>query len=69
VGSVACFVFAIAGVYILSLFVPIELSFAQVAIIGAATAVLELAGWGLDNFTISFGIVALATLFREKWIF
>ena len=69
VGTAACFVFAIVGVYVLSLFVPIELSFAQVAVIGAATAILELAGWGLDNFTISFGIVALATLFREQWIF
>lgn len=69
IGSAACMVFAVIGVYILSIFVPIGLSFPQVLIIGAATAVLELAGWGLDNFTISFGIVALATAFREWWIF
>lgn len=69
VGSLSCLVFSVIGVYILSLFVPIGLSFPQVLIIGAATAVLELAGWGLDNFTISFGIVALATAFREWWIF
>lgn len=71
VGTLACLVFSVAGVYILAVCLPepLGLSFPQVLIIGAATSVLELAGWGLDNFTISFGIVALATLFREKWIF
>lgn len=69
VGSIACLVFSVVGVYILSLFVNIGLSLPQVLIIGAATTVLELAGLGLDNFTISFGIAALATLFREIWIF
>ena len=68
-GSLACLVFSVIGVYILSLFVNVGLSFPQVLIIGAATAVLELAGWGLDSFTISFGIVALATLFRTVWVF
>jgi len=69
IGSAACAVFSIVGIYILSIFVPIDLSFPQVLIIGLATSVLELAGWGLDNFTISFGVVALATLFRETWVF
>ena len=69
IGSVACAVFAVVGVYILSIFIPIGLSFPQVLLIGLATAILELAGWGLDNFTISLGITALATLFRETWIF
>ena len=69
IGTLACFVFSVVGVYILSLFVPIELSFLQVLVIGGASAVLELAGWGLDNFTISFGVVTLATLFRQSWIF
>ena len=69
IGTAACFVFTIVGVYIFSIFVPIGMSFPQVLIIGVATALLELAGLGLDNFTISFGIVALATLFRQVWIF
>ena len=63
VGSAACAVFSVIGVYILSLFVPIGLDFYEVLIIGLATAVLELAGWGLDNFTISIGVMLLATLF------
>ena len=69
IGSAACFVFAVIGVYILSIFVPIGLSFPQVLLIGLATALLELVGMGLDNFTITLGVVALATLFRETWIF
>ena len=63
VGSAACAVFSVIGVYILSLFVPIGLEVYEVLIIGLATAVLELAGWGLDNFTISIGVMLLATLF------
>jgi len=69
IGSLACLVFSVVGIYILNIFVSVGLSFPQVLIIGAATAVLELAGMGLDNFTISFGVVALATLFREVLIF
>ena len=69
VGTAACFVFSVVGVYILSLFVPVGLSFPQVLIIALAASALELVGWGLDNFTITIGVVALATLFREALIF
>ena len=66
VGSLACVIFSVIGVYILSIFVPIGLAFHEVLIIGAATAVFELVGWGLDNFTISIGVMLLATLFRQS---
>lgn len=69
VGSLSCIVFSIIGIYILALFVPLGLSFPQVLLLGVATAVLELVGYGLDNFTITLGVVTLATLFREVWIF
>lgn len=65
VGSAACFVFSVIGVYILSIFVPIGLEFYEVLIIGLATAVLELVGFGLDNFTITIGVMLLATLFSK----
>ena len=65
VGSLACVVFSIIGIYILSIFVPVNLEFYEVAIIGLATAVLELVGWGLDNFTITAGVMLLATLFMK----
>ena len=65
VGSVACAVFSIIGIYILSIFVPVNLEFYEILIIGLATAVLELVGFGLDNFTITLGVMLLATLFAK----
>lgn len=65
IGSAACFVFSVIGVCIFSAFVPTGLEFYEILIIGLATSVLELVGWGLDNFTISIGVMLLATLFRS----
>ncbi len=65
VGTAACFVFASLGIWLLSLIVPLELTFWQIAALGLLTSALELVGFGLDNFSITFGVTALATLFRE----
>ena len=65
VGSLACLVFSVIGIYILSIFVPVNLEFYEILIIGLATAALELVGFGLDNFTITIGVMLLATLFMK----
>ncbi len=65
VGSAACAVFSVIGIYILSIFVPVNLEFYEILLIGLATAVLELVGFGLDNFTITAGVMLLATLFAK----
>ena len=65
VGSLACFVFSVIGIYILSIFVPVNLELYEILIIGLATAVFELVGFGLDNFTITIGVMLLATLFSR----
>ena len=65
VGSLSCVVFSVIGIYILSIFVPVNLEFYEIAIIGLATALLELVGGGLDNFTITAGVMLLATLFMK----
>ena len=65
VGSAACVVFSVIGIYILSIFVPVNLEFYEILIIGLATAALELVGFGLDNFTITIGVMLLATLFSR----
>lgn len=62
IGSLACAVGAMAGVYLLMLFVPFSLPFYAVAVIGVTTAVCELVGHGLDNFAIVFGVTAVSTL-------
>ena len=53
------------GIYILSIFVPVELALYEVLVIAAATSALELVGHGLDNFTITLGVMILSTLMRE----
>ena len=65
VGTAACFLFTVIGIYILSAFVPLDLAFCEVLLIGGATSALELVGHGLDNFTITIGVMLLSTLMRE----
>ena len=65
VGSAACVVFSVIGIYILSIFVPVILELYEILIIGLATAIFELVGYGLDNFTITAGVMLLATLFMK----
>jgi dolichol kinase len=62
VGSLACIIFSVIGIYILSLFVPINLELYEILIIGLASAILELVGYGFDNFSITIGVTILATL-------
>ena len=65
IGSLACAVGAIAGVYLMMLFVPFSLPFYAVVIIGVTTAACELVGYGMDNFAIVFGVTAISTLLME----
>ena len=65
VGSLFCFIFTLIGIYILSIFAPVGLSFPEILIISAAATALELVGHGLDNFSITLGVMLLATILRR----
>ncbi len=65
VGTAACFVFTMIGIGILACFVPHGLTLWQIGVIALAASALELVGYGLDNFTVTLGVTALATLFCE----
>ena len=65
IGSLACLIGAVGGIYLLMLFVPFSFPFYAVLALGAVTALCELMPFGLDNFTILFGVTAAATLFME----
>ena len=65
VGSAACFIFTVIGIYTLSAFVPVGLAFYEVLVIALAATALELIGYGLDNFSITIGVMLLSTLMRE----
>lgn len=62
-GTLSAIVFAVVGILVFLCIVPTPLRAYQILLLGIATGLLELAGKGLDNFTVPFGITALTTLF------
>ena len=62
-GTLGAMVFSVIGIYLFLLIFPLPLAFWQILLLGIAAGLLELAGNGLDNFTMTFGILGLATLF------
>ena len=62
-GTLGAILFSIVGIYLFLWIFPMPLQFWQVLILAVASGLLELAGKGLDNFTITFGILGLSTLF------
>ncbi len=65
IGTLFCFAGGVLAVYFLMLFVPYEMPLWGALLIGAATAVAELCGRGLDNFAISFGVTAVSYALLE----
>lgn len=62
VGTLCCAFFAVVGVYILNIFIPLGLPFWGVLLLGAATALAELVGAGLDNFSIPAATMLISWL-------
>lgn len=62
-GTLGAILFSIVGIYLFLLIFPAPLQLWQVLLLAVATGLLELAGKGLDNFTLPFGVLTLATLF------
>lgn len=63
IGTIACAIFAIFGILLLSLFVSVPLKWTEILLLGVLTAVLELVGNGMDNFSIPFGILLVSAFF------
>ncbi|MBQ9949222.1 MAG: hypothetical protein IJO93_00695 [Clostridia bacterium] len=61
-GTLSCAVFAVLGVYFACAFTNVSVSPVQALILGVATAILELFGGRLDNFTVSFGVMLCACI-------
>ena len=64
-GTLGAIVFSIIGIFLFLLILPAPLKLWQILLLGVASGLLELAGKGLDNFTLPFGVLALATLFLQ----
>ena len=62
-GTLGAIVFSFVGICLFLLIFPLPLQLWQIIVLAVASGLLELAGKGLDNFTLSFGVMALATLF------
>lgn len=61
-GTIACFLGALIGLYIFSAIMPYTLPLWVAAILSISTALLELVGKGLDNFSILFGVYLIASI-------
>lgn len=61
-GSIACLTFSIIGCELLILFMGYDLDFIKIAIIGICCTILELPYYGLDNITVPFGCMIIASL-------
>lgn len=64
-GTLGAIAFSILGIFLFLLILPAPLQLWQILLLGIASGLLELAGKGLDNFTLPFGVLALATLFLQ----
>lgn len=62
-GTLGAIVFSLVGIGLFLAIFPLPLQLWQILVLAVASGVLELAGKGLDNFTLSFGVMGLATLF------
>jgi dolichol kinase len=61
-GTVACFIFAIIGTLVLKGFVPFQISIVHLLIIGVVAAFMEVIGGHYDNYSVPFGVVAIAVI-------
>ena len=64
-GSVSCFFGALIGLYVFSFTMSYGISFWIALILAFSTALLELVGNGLDNFSILFGVYSLSVFFMK----
>ena len=64
-GTLGAIVFSIVGIFLFMLILPTPLRLWQVLLLGIAAGLLELVGKGLDNFSLPFGVLALATIFLQ----
>jgi dolichol kinase len=61
-GTIACFVGAAFGLVLFSLLMTYKITPLVILVLSAETAVLELVGCGLDNFSILYGVYLTACL-------
>ena len=62
-GFIACIVSTILSILAFSMIYNIEISIVDIVLLGFITAILELVGKGLDNFTVSIGTFVFSILF------
>lgn len=64
-GTLGAIVFSVVGIFLFLLIIPAPLSLWQILLLAVASGLLELVGKGLDNFSLPFGVLTLATLFLQ----
>lgn len=64
-GTLGAIVFSIVGIFLFIRIIPVPLRLWQILVLGIVSGLLELVGKGLDNFSLPFGVMLLATLFLQ----
>jgi len=64
VGSIACFIFTIAGTLVFRIFTPFQITVVPLLIIGTTSAMMEIVGGRYDNYSVPIGTTIAAMLMR-----
>lgn len=67
-GTIACFIGVLIGLYVFSAILSYRLPFWVAILLSFATALLELVGKGLDNFSILFGVYIIASIMVQNGV-
>lgn len=67
-GTIACFIGALIGLYVFSAILSYRLPFGVAILLSFATALFELVGKGLDNFSILFGVYIIASIMVQNGV-
>lgn len=60
IGTLACIIFSGLGIILFEQILNINISILYVALIAVITGILELVGYGLDNFSVTLGVMLIS---------
>lgn len=60
IGTLACIIFSGLGIILFEQILNINISISYVALIAVITGILELVGYGLDNFSVTLGVMLIS---------
>jgi len=66
VGTISCIAFSAIGIYLFSFILNTKISFPMIVLTAILSGIFELVGHGLDNFTVTLGVMIFAKFMLNK---